>query len=283
MDSSDSQIYIGYSKRGNTVWTVEFNLTKPPENENIHFCVAKFKILQIEDADGKLLRKIPGYAINSEYYLRKHPIRVFLKRENADFHKFYETNKKKYDNYTGSVTEYYSDGNVYCSYYLVSGKLNGQFIAKKKNEKIIEKSFFVDNLRHGLTTVINNKYEIQCEYNMGGLININIIISDQEIYDMYENHIYANCNGEFVVNGIVNIIREYYEYDSVNNKNVPVHNAFIGNVEIENYNIKSWDITITDIHKRKLVDEYVKPIPQAICDSRYVSYTFYNYCYDADD
>ena len=52
---------------------------------------------------------------------------------------------------------------------------------------------------------------------------------------------------------------------------------------IENYNIKSWDITITDVHKRFLVDEYVKPIPQAICDPRYVSYTFYSYSYDADD
>jgi hypothetical protein len=227
MESSNSQAYIGYSKQGNNVWTVGFNLIEPPENENIHFRVTKFKILQIEDADGKLLRKIPGYAINSEYCLRKHPIRVFLKRENADFHKFYERNKKKYDNYTGSVTEYYFDGNVFCTYFLVSGKLNGQFIAKKKNEEIIEKSFFVDNLRHGLTTVIKNKYEIQCEYNMGGLININIIDS---------------------------------------------------NLGMEIYNIND-----NDIHKRQMVDEHVKPIPQAICDPRYVSNAFYNYWYGADD
>ena len=284
MDSENSQtIYTGYSKQGNNVWTVEFTRTNPPENDNIHFGVARFKLIQIEDADEKLLRKVPGYAIGSEYYLRKHPIRVFLKRENLEYHKFYEKSKEKYLDYSGQITEYYWDGNVFCSYYLVLGRLNGQVIAKKRNGQIIEESFFVDNLRHGLTKVINNKYEIHCEYNMGELISVDIVITEYGIQLIYEDYIWKKRNGENVENGVVYIYHDYYEYDSVNNKNVPVHNAFIGNVEIENYNIKSWDITITDVHKRFLVDEYVKPIPQAICDPRYVSYTFYSYSYDADD
>lgn len=85
--------------------------------------------------------------------MRKHPIHVFLKRENLDFYKFYQKNKDKYNIYTGQVTEYHPNGNLFISYYLISGKLNGNFIAKTDNGDIIEESIFVDNMRHGFTKV----------------------------------------------------------------------------------------------------------------------------------
>jgi len=279
MESSDSQAYIGYSKQRNNVWTVEFNLTEPPENENIHFNVAKFKILQIENSDGKLLRKVQNYTINSEYYLRKHPIRVFLKRENLDFHKFYETCREKYDNYSGQITEYYFDGNVFCTYYLVSGKLNGHFIAKERNGDIIEEAFFVDNLRHGITQIINNNYEIQCEYNMGILIDTNIILSKYIIYDIYKSYIWNNNNKLAVVNDTININHKNYDYDydTLTNKTIIGHIAFTGTIVLENSKIISSDITITDIKKQEIINEYVKPLPEAICDSRRISYTYYYY------
>ena len=277
MESSDSHTYIGYSKQGNNVWTVEFTLESPPENDNVHFCVPRFKILQIEDAEGKLLRKVPDYVINSEYYLRKHPIRVFMKRENLDFHKFYETNKEKYDNYTGSVTEYYSDGNVFCTYYLVSGKLNGHFIAKKRNGSIIEETFFVDNLRHGLTTYSCPYYNFRCEYNMGELINYDIKISDSEIYDIYENYVYNYNDNTFVENGVVNV---NIEMSKINWKCDSIEIAFTGTIHIENSEIVKSDITITPTFSTQIINEYITPIPRAIICPRNISYSYYSY---ADD
>lgn len=57
MELYNSEIITGYSKQDDNIWTVQFTLNKIPENDNIHFNVAKFKIIQIEDISGKLLRK----------------------------------------------------------------------------------------------------------------------------------------------------------------------------------------------------------------------------------
>jgi hypothetical protein len=253
MESSDSQTYIGYSKQGDNVWTVEFNLTKPPENENIHFSVAKIKILQIEDSDGKLLRKVQNYTINSEYYLRKHPIRVFMNRTTLDFHKFYETFREKYDNYTGQVTEYYSDGNEFCTYYLVCGKLNGHFIAKKRNGDIIEESFFVDNMRHGITTYFCDYYEFHCEYNMGELINYDIKISDSEMYSIYENYGYNYNNGTHVDNGVINVNIAMSNYNCAATE---TEIAFTGTIHIENSKIVNSNITISSTYAKKIITPF---------------------------
>ena len=278
MESNDSQIYIGYSRQGKYVWTVEFNMTEPPENENIHLNVARFKILQIEDVNGKILRKVPGYAINSEYYLRKHPIRVFMKRKNLDFHKFYEMNKEKYDNYTGSVTEYYFNGNEFYTYYLVSGKLNGHFIVKNHNGSIIEQAFFIDNLRHGLTTYSCKYYDFHCEYNMGELINYDIKISDDRMYNIYENYVYNLNDSTFIENGVINVNIEISTFDwtciSIESDYDP-EIAFTGTIHMENSKIVNSNTTITPTYAKKIINDYITPIPKA-----FINYSDYKYTYD---
>lgn len=269
MELYNSEIITGYSKQCDNIWTVEFTLNKIPENYNIHFNVTKFKIIQIEDINGKLLRKASNYSINCEYYLRKHPIHVFLKRENLDFYKFYEKNKDKYNTYTGQVTEYHPNGNLFISYYLISGKLNGNFIAKTDNGDIIEESIFVDNMRHGFTKVKCHGYEFHCDFNMGELINSNIILTERQIYNIYENYMWNNNNGIAIENGTINIIDNIYEYDSYSNKNIISHIGFTGTMVLENRKIISSNIIVTDIHKQKLINEYVTSVPVVILKPYY--------------
>lgn len=176
MDENNNNTYIGYSRQNDSIWTIEFNLIDKPINFNAHFYVSKFKIIQIENKDGDLLNKEECGAKDEIFNVSK-PIHVFLKKEDLYYNNFYNLNREKYLKHTGEINEYHCNGNLFCSYFLISGKLNGKFISKTKDGKYIEESFFVDNLRHGLSKYISHSdnlclnYEISLLYNMGMLVD----------------------------------------------------------------------------------------------------------------
>ena len=78
LNESTNNIYVGYAYHNEYIWTIEFVLDNPPENYNMIYVVSKFKLKSIEDKNGKFHRKIPAYSINSEYFIRKHPLSVYF-------------------------------------------------------------------------------------------------------------------------------------------------------------------------------------------------------------
>jgi hypothetical protein len=256
--TNSSEIYIGYSKHEQYIWTIEFKLDNPPENYDMIFSVSKFLLKSIEDKDGKFLRKIPKFAINSEYYLRKHPIKVYLKRDNLDFVNFYNFNREKYNTFTGQVNEYFSCGTLFLSYYLINGKLNGNFVNYYKKYDIYEQSYFIDGLRHGKCFIHNySGFDIWCDFNMGNIISYDIKIIKSTIFDIYESYCYTNNN--FIENGIVNIDNDDY----------------IGNIVLENGKIISNTIEIKEKKALNLIKKNFSEIPKVITGIRLYDNTSY--------
>lgn len=104
---------------------------------------------------------------------------------------------------------------------------------------------------------------------MGELINSNILLSESKIYDIYENYMWYDNNGMAIENGTINIIHNIYEYDSYSNENIISHIGFTGTMVLENRKIISSNIIVTDIHKQKLINEYVTSVPVVILKPYY--------------
>ena len=265
MDLVNSQdmanVYIGYARHDKYIWTVEFIMRNPPPNENVQLRVVKFKLLSIEDENGKMLRKIPQFSINSEYYLRKHPLIVFLKRENLDFHNFYGKNRNKYETFTGEVTEYFDDGTVFLSYYLINGKLNGNFTSYYNKTGIREESYFIDGVRHGKATFFHHRYgDIICQFNMGEIISYDFNISKEMIYNIYETYFCSlNEDERDNISDTLNIDTENYK----------------GTIIFENEKIISNTIIFTEEYSKKIINETFSIIPGIIIDRYHYNYLSY--------
>jgi hypothetical protein len=243
MESADSlpDTYIGFAQHDKYIWTVEFILDIPPENYNKIMKVCRFKLLHIEDNAGKFYQKIPRYAINAYYYLRKHPLHVFLKRDNLEFHNFYQDNRQKYDTYTGGVTEYYEDGGIFRNYFLVNGKLNGKFTSYYFGGKICEESYFIDDMRHGIATYNERSlYEIRCVFDMNKIVNYEIEILKAKILDL--------CD-------------DYYNYGNYGNDININNNYYVGTIKIENNQIVSHDIVLTEKKKKEILEYTLESNP----------------------
>jgi len=228
-----STTYVGYAYYNKYIWSVEFILPEPPENQNVIIKVEKFKLLSIEDENGKMLRKIPAYAINSEYYLRKRPLNVFLKRENLEFDDFYGKNKNKYESFTGQVTEYFEDGSVFLSYYLINGKLNGNFTSYYNKKDICEESYFINGVRHGKATYYNFCGVIVCQFSNGEIISYDINFSEEKIYDIYKSYyLSGGCNRD---NNLININDENYRGTITLKNGKIISNTITFNGKIEEF------------------------------------------------
>ena len=53
--------------------------------------------------------------------------------------------------------------------------------------------------------------------------------------------------------------------------------AFTGTIHIENSKIVNSNITISSTYAKKIINDYIKPIPKAIINPQNVSYSYYNY------
>jgi len=197
MEQPVSTYYIGFSEQNNKIWAVEFELNSPPANHNCHYYVAKFKIISIEDKNGFVCRKDGNYAMGFSYYLRKHPIKVFLNKTNLMFDNFYKNHKETYDTYTGQVTKYFSSGDIFLQYFLINGILEGNYIAYNKYGNIVESSFFVSGKRHGKMEyhIIYDdnveKCRIDCVFDMGKISSWDIKFSHTESIDyIYDSPYY---------------------------------------------------------------------------------------------
>ena len=255
-DSSDSYTYVGFARHDKYIFTVEFNKKKPIENMNGHFEVKKFKILQIEDNSGNLFRKIPQYCINAKYYLRRHPLIVFPIRNNLDFHEFYMNRKEDYLKYTGSVTEYYKDGNICCRYFMNDGKLNGLLESFYENGKIYETGYFIDDIRHGLTTFNNYYYEITCNFNMDNPTDWNIKLLEPKICHIIEN--------------LYNLAYDRYEETTTYNIDT---DRYVGTVNYVNSKLTDWNVNVKDSEAIEILKDKFMKIPNAMCKK----YNVYNY------
>jgi hypothetical protein len=263
MESTDSSdIYTGYARKDGHIWTVEFPLEKPPENYNMTYSIKEFKLVALEDKSGKFVRKIPAYAINANYYLRKHPLHVRFKREDLDFIDFYNQNRKGYDEFTGQVTEYFYDGSICMTYYLINGKLNGTYTSYFYKKGICEQSYFIDGLRHGKAFHHDyDGFDIECEFNMGEIVSYNITMLDNRIFEIYEDYCWKNNNGDIIDNTIVNI-----DCDD-----------FYGTITINNGHIDANTITLTEEKSMSLLKKNFCEIPDAISDRKYFTKLSYWY------
>lgn len=170
----------GFALQNNIILTVHFELYHRPANRNCHYFVSKFKIISIEDFEGKSYEKVNNFKLNKMYNLQDRHIQVFLNKTNAMFYNFYNNQKDLSMKYTGRITEYTKFGNISKQYDLENGILNGEFIIfDDSGENKIEHSFFVDGKRHGYT--IYNYYSsegkclytIECKFEMGHLVSWN--------------------------------------------------------------------------------------------------------------
>jgi hypothetical protein len=180
--------YIGYAQRNDKILTIEFNLTEPPANYNCHYFVQKFKIISIEDFDGKIYQKIKDFSSGSNYFLRKHPLKTFLNKENLMFYDFYNNRRQLYEKYTGNVIQYTQSGNIYRQYFLNNGIIEGNYISNDENGNELENAFFVSGKRHGKTTFssycdLEHIYTIFCEFDMGKMISYQIELSRSSALD----------------------------------------------------------------------------------------------------
>lgn len=189
---TSASTYIGFSEQNNKIWTIEFELTSQPVNKICHLYVQKFKIISIENKNGIICRKDGNYVIGSSYYLRKHPIKVFLDKTNLMFDNFYINHIDTYNTFIGQVTEYYSSGDIFLQYFLNNGTLEGNYVAYNKYGNLIESSFFVSGKRHGKMEyhcIYDDNTEecrIGCIFDMGELQSWDIEFSRNESF----SHIY---------------------------------------------------------------------------------------------
>lgn len=257
LNESTNNIYVGYAYHNEYIWTIEFVLDNPPENYNMIYVVSKFKLKSIEDKNGKFHRKIPAYSINSEYFLRKHPLSVYFKRENLDFVDFYNSYRDKYEAFTGQVNEYFKHGIPSLKYYLINGELNGIFISYYYKYGICEESYFINGLRHGKAFFHDyNGYDIECEFNNGVIVSCKVDIRQSIINDIFENWDFINYNPH-----IIHIDDDYY----------------FGTIKIENNKPISNTIIVKENKIKSLIEKNFTKIPRAIIDRNF--YKILDYWY----
>lgn len=255
---SNTTIYVGFTKQKDKLWTIEFELKNPPNNSNCHFFVQNFKIISIEDFDGKLYSKDINYCIGKNYYLRKHPVKTFLSKTNLMFDDFYNQRRADFDKYTGQVTEYHANGNIALQYFLNNGIIEGNYIAIDKFGNETEYAFFVNGKRHGKTTFNGfffdgiKIYSIECEFDMSVMTSYNINFTRQEAIDIISNNQHPGY-GETIT--IYNESTGKYSY---NNKYISVEWTEIDG-EIDTYSIK-W----SDEYAQNYYLKYITDIPNDI-------------------
>jgi hypothetical protein len=253
---SNTTIYVGFTKQKYKIWTIEFELKNPPNNSNCHFFVQNFKIISIEDFDGKLYRKDNNYAIGKNYYLRKHPVKTFLSKTNLMFDKFYNQRCEDFYKYTGQVTVYHANGNIALQYFLNNGIIEGNYIAIDKFGNETEIAFFVNGKRHGKTTFNGfyfddiKIYSIECEFDMSVMTSYNIKFTREEAIEIIHNNKY-----EYGKN--IAIFNESTGKYSCDNKCISVEWTEIDG-EIDTYSIKLYD----DYAQKYL--KYITDIPNGI-------------------
>jgi hypothetical protein len=243
-----SNTYIGFTEQRSKIWQIEFELDTPPVNSNCHFKVKKFKIISIEDFDGKSYRKDTNFAVGSNYYLRKHPVLTFLNKTNLMYYDFYNKRRHIYECYTGQITEYHENGDIYFQYFLNNGILEGNFVVYDKCNNQIESAYFINGKRHGksicaryyhlLNISENNKmYTIECEFNMGINTSWNINFETDEAHEIININKYdvvydkdKNCPVEIDMAKYDRITGKYYckndDYDiewTENNNNIDTY------------------------------------------------------------
>ena len=257
---SNTTTYVGFTKQKDKIWTVEFELKKSPVNENCYFGISNFKIISIEDFDGKSYRKDNNYSIGKEYYLRKHPIVTFLSKTNTMFHDFYNRRREDYEKYTGQVTEYHSSGEIAIQYFLNNGILEGNYVALNKFGKETENAFFINGKRHGKTKYCESYSDgvkicqIDCEFNMGEMVSYNIEFSREEAIDIIQYNRYIET-----IDDINQTHEDITKYDETTGKYSFITNNF--NVEwteidekIDTYNIKCSEEYFREIYLRYFTD-----------------------------
>lgn len=234
-----SNIYIGFTEQKEKIWQIEFELENSPANSDCHYFVQKFKIISIEDYDGKIYRKDSNYAIGCNYYLKKHPLKTYLNKTNMMFYDFYNKKRQEYEKYTGQITEYHSDGSIALQYFLNNGILEGNYIAIDKYGNELESTFFVNGKRHG-KTVYNAYYSNNIKiYSFECTFNMNIMTS---------------WNFEFAKDQAIIEFSLYFREKGKYNKNTNKYYYVDDKYEIE------WTINNTniDICKIKISEEYFK-------------------------
>lgn len=232
---SSSFIHIGFCKKNDKIWTVEFKLNYRCENHNCKFKVREFKLISIEDDEGNLYRKDGQYTIRNFYSSKKHPD-VFLNKTNMMFDNFYNSNKKKYDTFTGPVTEYHFNGNIYLQYFLNNGKLENNYSRYNEYGYLMESSYYFSGKRHGEFKYIYS-YEsngdatikLNCIFDMGKIVSWNVDYSRNYAleYINFSNASYDDKTKKFsliddlhiiewtIINDNVHIDNDYDNIDTI--------------------------------------------------------------------
>ena len=182
-------MYIGYANIFNYIVTIEFEFSKFDDNivnQNKIFSIKEYKIIEIEDFNGKPYKKIKKF---NKY---KKNICVAQNKDVIKFRDFYVNFPTEYKQYTGNVIEYFDDGNINKEYYLCNGEING--IYKKYDEfdkRLLEESNFINNKRHGICKINSPYYMIDAIYNYDNLIEYKINITHynyKELLKYYEDY-----------------------------------------------------------------------------------------------
>jgi len=237
--------FIGYTYNYYTgrIWTIKFNYDKPIINNNIRIYINKFRIISIEDIDNnsykcdKISNKI--YGINSSHNFHKQPRRCFLNKNNIISH-IIISDEEKYKKYTGEIMSYYSNGNIEMQFYMINGKIEGNFKSYMKNGEITEDSNFVNGKRHGIYKFIDYDYEYNYPDRTEKFIEINCVFNNGDLLE-------KNCvfNKKIVYKKLCLIINNKDNYDYYDKK-TNRYTYYFNNFKIEwvytNYNLDKYEM-----------------------------------------
>jgi antitoxin component YwqK of YwqJK toxin-antitoxin module len=230
--------YIGYHYNhfSKHIWTIKFKYDNPIVNQNVILQINKFRIISIEDIDNNFYKsdKIENkiYGINSNHNFHKYPINCYLNKNNIISH-IIVSDTELYQKYTGEIKLYYPSGNKEMEFYLLNGKIQGNFKSYMNNGEITEDSNFVNGKRHGDNKFIRyeyeynypdrteNMFEIKCIFNYGDLLEKKCTFDKKYVYkrvcftkkDEYKydekTNIYTSYYGRFLIQWTYKNILEY--------------------------------------------------------------------------